>query len=153
MIRLELPWPLTANDYWRSRSLPGRSVPIVYVSAEAKQYKRDVQWLARQAGVRAPLQGRLQVSMWLTPQAPQDAAKRAAKHPNDWDMSVHCLDVDNAQKVTLDALKGIAFDDDKQVHRLLIERAEPGARGLLVVIEPWTPAWLRQANLFEGEAA
>lgn len=152
MIRLALPWPVSMNDYWRSFVPPGSRVAQIHLSTEAKQYKRDVQWLARQAGVRSPMLGRLQVCMWLTPHSPLDAAKRAGKSPNDWDMSVHCHDVDNVAKVTLDALKGIAFEDDAQVHRLLIERTEPGRRGLLVVVEPWVPSWLRQPALFEASA-
>lgn len=153
MIRLELPYALSSNRYWQSFVLPGSRIATVHLSTEAKQYKRDVQWLARAAGVRQPMAGRLKVSIVLIPHCPQDVAKRSQKDPENWDMSVRCLDVDNCVKVTLDALKGVAFEDDDQVHKLDVERGEPGKAGMLVTIKPWTPAWLRQANLFEGKAA
>ena len=45
-----------------------------------------------------------------------------------------CLDLDNANKVLLDALKGVAIEDDKWVRQLHSERMEPDADGARVVI-------------------
>jgi crossover junction endodeoxyribonuclease RusA len=46
---------------------------------------------------------------------------------------VQCLDLDNANKVLLDALKGVAIDDDKWVRRLTAERMEPDGEARVVV--------------------
>jgi crossover junction endodeoxyribonuclease RusA len=148
---IALSYPPSANTYWRTVMVGGS--PRILVSKEAKEYKREVQWLTRAAGVRQPMVGRLKVSIVLIPHCPQDVAKRSQKDPEAWDMSVRCLDVDNCVKVTLDALKGVAFGDDDQVHKIDVERGEPGKAGMLVTIEPWTPAWLRQASLFLAGAA
>ena len=51
-----------------------------------------------------------------------------------WDDSVRCIDLDNAQKVLLDAFKGVVFEDDKWVRRIVAERAEPDADGARVVV-------------------
>lgn len=148
VIRLELPYPVSANRYWKSFYNPRTKHVQMGPSHEAKAYKREVAWLAKAAGVRAPLECRIEVRYWLVPHCPQDAAKRAVRNPNDWDMSVECIDLDNAQKVLMDSLKGIVFADDKLVHRIVAERGEPGRKGLIVEIEPWSPDWLRQDGLF-----
>ncbi len=110
-----------------------KGVAITYVSAEAKAYKAQVGWLAKAAGVRKPIQGRVAVSYVLYPSRPLDWAKRAKADPLGWDDSVSCIDLDNANKVLMDALKGVVFDDDKWVRRITAERAEPDGEGRLVV--------------------
>lgn len=149
MIRLVLPYPVSANRYWRQVPLRGTNRTAIALSDEAKQYKRAAGWLAKQAGVRQPLRDRLEVRYWLTPQAPQDAARRAAADPGRWDMSVRCIDLDNANKVLMDSLNGIVWEDDSQVHRIVAERAEPGTAQLVVEIEAWTPGWIRQRALLD----
>lgn len=39
------------------------------------------------------------------------------------------MDLDNALKVSIDALKGIVFADDSQVYRIVAERADPDPAG------------------------
>jgi crossover junction endodeoxyribonuclease RusA len=103
------------------------------LSAEAKAYKNEVAWLAKQAGVLKPISGRVAVSYKLFPNRPQDWAKRAAKDPLGWDDTVQCIDLDNAQKVLMDSLKGVVIEDDKWVRRIVADRAEPDGEGRLVV--------------------
>lgn len=91
-IRLTLPPPISANRYWRT--FRNRTV----VSAEAKTYKTAVGWIAR-AAVDEPITQPITITLhWFRP------AKRG--------------DVDNAIKVTLDALNGIVYADDSQVVEL-----------------------------------
>jgi len=130
-ITLTLPYPISANRYWRSRAVKG--VSMTYVSPEARAYKQQVAWLAKAAGVRQPISGRVCVSYVLYPKRPQDWAKRAEKDPLGWDDTVACLDLDNAQKVLFDALKGVVIEDDKWVRRIEAERAEPDGEARLVV--------------------
>ena len=47
---------------------------------------------------------------------------------------MRCIDLDNANKVLLDALKGNAIEDDKWVRRLQAERMEPDAHGARVIV-------------------
>ena len=148
VIRLILPYPVSANRYWRQFWNPQTKHVMQGPSQEAQAYKREVAWIAKQAGIRAPLTCCVEVRYWLVPHAPQDAAKRAKLDPTGWHMSVQCLDLDNAQKVLMDSLKGVVFEDDKLVHRIVAERAEPGEKGLYVEVEPFTPRWLRQPALF-----
>jgi crossover junction endodeoxyribonuclease RusA len=91
---LVLPFPPSANRYWRS--VPGRGVLL---SAEARRYKEDAGMVALAAGVR-PVDG--PVALTVTLYRP---AKRG--------------DLDNRIKVLLDALGGgIAYRDDSQVVEL-----------------------------------
>lgn len=131
MLTVTLPYPVSANRYWRVRVVKG--VAMNYVSAEAKAYKADVARIVRAAGVRAPLAGRIAIDYTLFPKRPQDWQRRARKLGDAWHDDVMCLDLDNAQKVLLDALKGVAFDDDKWVRRITAARAEPDGEARIVV--------------------
>lgn len=140
MIIVTLPYPPSANRYWRTRVIKPKAGPAIvstYVSPEAKAYKQEVGWLLRGAGVRAPLAGRIAVAYTLYPHRPLDWQARQRKLGDAWQDTVQCIDLDNAQKVLLDALKGIAFEDDAWVRRIAAERAEPdGEARIIVTIAP-----------------
>ncbi|TAN09524.1 MAG: RusA family crossover junction endodeoxyribonuclease [Chitinophagaceae bacterium] len=136
MIVVTLPYPISANRYWRTRVIKPKAGPAIvstYVSTEAKAYKQEVGWLLRAAGVREPLQGRVSIAYTLYPHRPQDWQTRQRKLGDAWQDTVQCIDLDNAQKVLLDALKGIAFEDDVWVRRITAERAEPDGEARIVV--------------------
>lgn len=133
MIELTLPYPISANRYWRSFVPRGHTRAIVTLSDEAKAYKRDVGNLVRLAGIRGPINGRVAIGVQLFPQRPLDFAKRMKRDPLTWDDTVQCLDLDNANKVLLDSLKGIAIEDDKWVRRIVSERMEPDGEARVVV--------------------
>jgi crossover junction endodeoxyribonuclease RusA len=132
VITLTLPYPISSNRYWRPVPI-GEHITIV-PTKEAKEYKATVGWLARGAGVRAPIKGRVHIDVKLYPHRPQDWKKRQREHGSSWDDSVMCIDLDNANKVLLDALKGVAIEDDKWVRRLTAERMEPDGREACVVV-------------------
>ena len=126
-----LPWPVSANVYWRTRVVKG--VAMTYVSAEAKAFKAEVQRRLKAAGCAVPIEGRVSVGMILCPNLPQDWQKRQRKLGAAWDDGVRSIDLDNAIKVTLDAMKGVAFLDDVWVRRITAERSEPIGEACLVV--------------------
>jgi crossover junction endodeoxyribonuclease RusA len=130
-ISVVLPPPVSANVYWRTRVVKG--VALTYVSAEAEAFKRQVAAALMETGITQPIAGRVAVTMTLYPHRPLDWAKRAELNPLGWDDGVRSIDLDNAIKVTLDALKGLAFVDDALVRRIEAERAEPDGEARLVV--------------------
>lgn len=132
MIILTLPYPISANRYWRPVHL-GKHISIV-PTKEAKAYKSEVGMLARKAGVRQPLSGRVELQVQLYPNRPQDWKTRQRKHGQAWDDTVMCMDLGNCEKVLSDALNGIAWHDDKQHRRILLERMEPDDQGARVVV-------------------
>lgn len=131
MIALTLPYPISANRYWRPVKL-GTHISIV-PTLEARAYREEVALMAKAAGVRKPLEGRIAVQVQLYPQRPRDWAKRAAKDPRTWDDDVRCIDLGNAEKVLSDALNGVAWVDDKQLRRILLERMEPDGPARVVL--------------------
>lgn len=146
-ITLTLPYPISANRYWRTYMPRGFKTPVTTLSPEAKSYKSQVAWLAKEAGIRSPLAGRVAVAYTLYPKRPQDWAKRVQKNPAGWDDSVQCIDLDNAQKVLMDALKGVVIEDDRWVRRIEAERAEPDGEARLVVTITPIPAITPQPAL------
>ncbi len=149
MISLTLPYPISANRYWRPVPI-GKHITIV-PTTEAKQYRRTVAQLCAAAGIRQALQGRVEISVQLYPHRPQDWQKPPRQPGAAWDDTVQCLDIDNANKVLLDALKGVAIEDDKWVRRLLAERMEPDADGARVVVTIQAmPLPSAQASLLEA---
>lgn len=121
--RVTLPVPPTANRLWRHR---GRgNYPTVYLSADGRAY-RDRVWVAlRQAGIRQPIPGPVALSLRFFPTMPKNGQKRLAKHGPWWHLSVKAVDLDNVNKALFDSLKGIAFGDDRLVHRIVSNRMPP----------------------------
>lgn len=74
-VTLVLPYPISANRYWRTYMPRGFKAPVTTISKEAKDYKAEVGWLAKAAGIRKPIPGRVAVSYVLYPERPQDWAK------------------------------------------------------------------------------
>jgi crossover junction endodeoxyribonuclease RusA len=155
MIRLTLPYPISANRYWRQFVLgKGAGARMMQApSAEAKAYKADVQKAAVLACIGQPIEGRVRIDIELYPQRPQDWAKRARLNPIAWDDTVRCIDLDNANKVLLDALKGIAIVDDGWVRELHSRRMEPdGEARVVVTITPLALPASPQTELLEAAA-
>lgn len=127
-ITLQLPYPVSANRYWRSFGYNprdgGKAKAVTFLSDEAKAYKEEVGWLAKAAGVRVPFTCHVEMRVRLVP---KDKV---------------CMDLDNALKVTVDALKGIVYADDDQIMKITAERvpADPTGKRLEVDILPYTMA-------------
>ena len=135
MIALVLPWPVSANRYWRSFVPRGSRRAVTVVSPEAEQYRHEVAIAhARSYGTRKPMSCPVAVSVSLYPARPKDWAKRRKVEGPNWHASVRSIDLDNALKVLIDALKGIAYDDDSQVWRIDATRCEPDEHGARVVV-------------------
>lgn len=152
MIDLVLPYPISANAYWAQRviKVKGRHMPVTYVTHEAREYKADVAKRCRAAGVLQPFSGRVAILVWLYPHRPQDWQARQRKHGAAWDDDVRSIDIDNANKVLIDAFKGVVIVDDSRryLRRLWGDHMEPDAFGARVVvrIKPM-PTEVRQLEL------
>ena len=90
MIELTLPYPVSANRYWRTVWPNGARCPVTTVSAQARAYRTQVRRLALEAGVSHPFSGRVGVSFVLFPRRPSDWKRRAKADPVHWDDSVQC---------------------------------------------------------------
>lgn len=134
MITLTVPYPISSNLYWRTYMPRGMKFPITCVSAEAKAYKLAVDKIARLAGIFQPLKGRVALRYLLYPARPKDYEKRMRIRPEFWDDDVRCIDLDNAAKVLIDSLKGIVFEDDKWIRKIVAQRCAPDELGARVVV-------------------
>lgn len=150
MIQLVLPYPLSANRYWRPVKL-GPRISIV-PTKEAKAFRADIAELCLAQGVRVPITGRVHVDVKLYPARPQDWQRRQRVDGAAWDDTVRCIDIDNANKVLLDALKDVAIEDDRWVRRLTSERMEPDGEARVVVTITAMPVAQPQQDLL-GVAA
>ena len=133
---LVLPYPISTNRYWRS--FRGRMVR----SKLALEYKEDVEARALEAGVGL-FEGCVAVAMLLCPALPKDWAKRQKKDVH-WVLGLRRIDLDNAQKVALDALQGIAYENDRQITQLSIALGPPREGGALVVLVKADENWKGQ---------
>lgn len=105
------PIPPSANEYWRS-FVVNNKVRVV-LSAKAKSYKEAVADLAHRLGMR-PAVGDVSIAIRLY--------RNQASG-----------DLDNRIKVTLDALRGVAFEDDKQVVEIHAYRHDDKGNGRIVI--------------------
>ena len=130
MPSLILPYPPSANRYWRI--FRGRAVQ----SADATAYKRHIWALARSNGISDTNLAPVALELILRPLRPLDGDRRERLYGADWHLSLRCLDLDNSIKILLDALQGVAYANDKQVRSIKIERGTPVNGGALEV--SWT---------------
>lgn len=121
MPTLTLPYPTSANRLWRNWN------GLTAKSKEARAFLKETAVRALQAGVKAPFDGSLWVAIVLHPKKPLRASQRPLRS----------IDLDNACKLALDALNGIAWQDDRQIDQLTVTRKEPVPDGALVV--SWGP--------------
>lgn len=102
-----LPWPPTVNKYWRN--VKGRTI----ISELGREYKREVAWMIKAAGMDAHLQGPLAVTITLHP---PNRRKR---------------DIDNTLKALLDAMQEAGvYEDDSQIKEMHVymHTVHPGGR-------------------------
>lgn len=118
MNTLSLPYPLSTNRYWKSTYIPRKGVRV-YVSPEAERYKREVRSLAW--GIKR-VEGPCWVSITLLPKLTKDGKASKVR-----------VDLDNVLKVTLDALNGIAWADDKLLQKIDLSIGPPKDGGGLLV--------------------
>jgi Holliday junction resolvase RusA-like endonuclease len=119
-IVLTLPYPPSANAYWRSLVIKG-SVRVL-VSSEARKYKKLVAELASYTKPRlpGPLIGALRLSLTL-----YRPIKRG--------------DLSNRIKVIEDALIGIAYADDSQITEIVAKRFDDKTNPRVLVIVEQIP--------------
>lgn len=96
---IRLDYPPSMNTYWR------RAGHRIYLSAAGRQYKADVALTCNVQCEMQPLAGRLGVQIELaSPNKTRDS------------------DIDNRIKAVLDALEGVAFENDRQIDQLIVKR-------------------------------
>lgn len=113
---MKLPYPISTNRYWRT--FRNRQV----LSREAHHYKQEVALLAKGAGC-VKLDGEVQIWLRVAPKMNQDGSA-----------DKRLLDLDNCLKVVIDALQGVAYDNDKQIKYIVADYAiEPEPDGAVFV--------------------
>ncbi len=126
---LWLPYPPSANRYWRHAK--GRT----YISPEGEAFRKAArsQRFSIYGLTLLPVEGPVSLEVTLHPVRPKDWQRRQRLHGETWADSVRCIDLDNCLKIPLDALQGIAFENDKQVRQIIMKRGEPVKSGALRV--------------------
>lgn len=110
-----LPYPPSTNRYLRHT---GRGT---YRTGEADRYREAAGWLAKAAGARLET-GPVELSIMLHPRLTLKGKASKTR-----------LDLDNALKVAIDALQGVAYANDNQVQRIVLEYGAPISGGALTV--------------------
>lgn len=115
MIRLILPTPVSANRYWRVWG--GRVVR----STEARSYKIACQIIATREKIK-PIAGDVAVTIILHPKLTKKGLASKTR-----------IDLDNALKVVIDAMQGVAYANDSQVVSIKADLGCPVTNGGLTI--------------------
>ena len=136
MIELILPYPPSLNAY-RRVSPQG----FTYPTAEAKRYKLDAGWIAKKLGFRQPVAHPVRLEITLCHRALNKNGRKNGA----------VMDLDNCLKVALDSLKGIVYDDDRQVKSITLDYGSPTNAGALIIkLSRFTPIGETYAALDES---
>lgn len=111
---IRLPYPPSLNRYLRHT---GRT----YKTAEAVTFSRQAAVAAKLAGV-GPMESDVSISITLHP-----------KLTKTGQASKTLIDLDNAMKVAIDALNGIAYHDDSQIKHITADVGGPVQGGGLSI--------------------
>lgn len=114
-MKLILPYPISANRYWVSFYATKLKRVCTGPTGDAKAYKAECGWLAKAAGYRTPTKRQVTLDITLVPK------------------NGIVMDLDNCLKVSIDALKGIIYVDDKQVREIHARYGQPDGKGALIV--------------------
>ena len=114
MIQVSLPYPISSNLYWR------HSGKFVYVSKRALEYRKSVAAICYAYGAKM-MEGKVALFVELCPKA----------RKVDTGKPIRVIDLDNCLKVMCDALQGIAFTNDSQIHAISAKYGEPVPGGAL----------------------
>lgn len=129
--RLALPWPPSANRYWRSIVVLGQKHAQHYVGDHGKAYRKALAELAL-------------VHRW-----PRGLTARLAVHLILFQPDRRSIDIDNRVKILLDALgtatrpkeiKAGLFADDAQIDDLRVQRGPIVPQGLVHAVLSELPA-------------
>ncbi len=158
MISLVLPYPVSANRYWRHgllQSKHGKPHPVTFLTPEAKEYRYAVSLIARRAGLVQPYDCRVSLDIRLYPHRPQDWQARQRKLGALWDDTVQCIDLGNCEKVLADALQGVIYTDDRWIWDEHKRRMEPdgGEARVEITVQPFHVEQPQQASLLTPEPA
>lgn len=121
----------------RGKDRPRFSRGHTYTPKKTVEYEKEIAIIAKQAGV--PLFGEdtpLSVTIWafMTPPTKWQKKRRDAA-VEEQRPAIKRPDADNIAKVVLDALNGIAYEDDVQVATVVVMKRYADEEALCVVIE------------------
>lgn len=122
-IEVKLPYPVSANIYWRMRVNPRTRKPYMSVSAKGRQYKKLVGQILALKKLNRPTKKPLFVDITLHPKMNLDGTE-----------SKVLIDLDNALKVTLDSLEGYIYAKDKQIRKIIAEIGKPRVDGEISLV-------------------
>lgn len=122
-MQVTLPYPPSANRYLR------HTARGTYRTSEANAYRKQAQLAALAAGASLHYYESIEVRATLHPRLTKTGRASDTR-----------IDLDNCLKVALDALEGIAFANDKQVRRIILEVGQPMAGGGLTLEVEACPA-------------
>lgn len=92
-----------------------------YTPKATRDYERDIRDAFENAPGRPPepFSGPIAVCIMTYRQLPKSAPKSVLSEPD-----THKPDIDNVAKIVLDALNGVAWEDDAQVVRLTVSKLD-----------------------------
>lgn len=92
-----------------------------YTPKATRDYERDIREAFENAPGRPPepFSGPIAVCIMTYRQLPKSAPKSVISEPD-----THKPDIDNVAKIVLDALNGVAWEDDAQVVRLTVSKLD-----------------------------
>lgn len=131
----EIPGKITG----KGRPRVNTNTAIAYTPAKTKEYEELVkQYFILKYRKTQPLEGRLAVTVKAFFGIPKSTSKANREEMLQGSMSpVKKPDIDNIAKIIIDALNKLAFQDDNQITRLVVEKEYAEEEKVHVKIEQY----------------
>lgn len=131
----EIPGKITG----KGRPRVNTNTAIAYTPAKTKDYEELIkQYFILKYRKIQPLEGRLSVTVKAYFGIPKSTSKTNKEEMLQGNMSpVKKPDIDNIAKIILDALNKLAFNDDNQITKLIIEKEYAEEEKVYVRIEQY----------------
>ena len=135
MYEFEVPGKITG----KGRPRVNTNTAIAYTPAKTKEYEELIkQYFIIKYRKIAPLEGRLAVTLKAYVGIPKSTSKKMKEEMLAGTISpTKKPDIDNIAKVVLDALNKLAFQDDNQITKLVIEKEYAEEEKIQVKIEQY----------------
>jgi Holliday junction resolvase RusA-like endonuclease len=155
-IKITVPYPISTNDYlgWMVAGSGGKRFCKSYVKKTTEEFKelcadelkKEVARMNQELDdkIVLPVKNiKFEAHVIVYPKLPKAWKKLQKEDPDNWELKIKTIDIDNSLKVLFDSFNNVLYGDDRKIWRIVVERGYPIENGgAEVVFKEYIPTLL-----------